>query len=423
MGILEQSPNRQAEPAKMSHAETLKALNGGKDYHHRWTPQPDSKNYLLETVDMRRSSWREEMGSPIVEIAQKSSLSAQRFIEHISEEMGNPEFDVESYCSTTLSIYRTLGVRVGDYYTWSYQDIVDAGISPQQYHDLIQRSAKHGGKIFAGWIAYGAKTVTKMGQDLEEFEKQALKLRQKGGVKMLKPLVHNLPQVYGSNTQEVFLPDYVELTTKAIDEFGTDAANWFFRILPTLIAVHKVNPFDLYQDVLDIVRDHGQNAAKNFLGGLHKNLGTLDGEQGEEAEERLRVAKEQYLRLRESAGQTSATFFSMRGMNLASNREMEKNSNSILNFKAKVTPELYGAVTWFGSRIWGMNLSHMLRLMGDFEDRHGTEKTIKEVQYAAGISRHGVSVVEFPPPHPEDVIDDWDNELPLTDPTEYFEVE
>ncbi len=395
------------QPIGMSYDQTVQDL---KDLSiNRWGYW-NPRSYLLDELrscdyglERYGNGWRPELGPFVVDLAKIAHLSAQRFLEHVHDDITkNPAFDVNAYGKTTLSIYRTLGKAVGDYYTLSYPNAINAGISPQAFHDFVQASARDGGKVFAKWMAWAATDVLAAGGNLEEFELAALKIREKGGVRLVKPFAQNASDMILARRQEVFMQDFEELSTNAIDTLGKDATYWLLRVLPKLVAKHKVNPFDFYQDMVDMATESGQVAVKQYLGGLSKNLETLGDAEGEGAQERLSTAYNSFVELRGTSGNTAAAFFAFRGLDMSTPAALQINERAIALFRKNAESKVFHATAWFGSKIDTMELPALLRLIGTYAREYGAEKAIEEVKYAAGVLRRGGFVAGFPVPHSRD---------------------
>ena len=383
------------------HQIELEVKNGGG-----W----DAKKYLkkeIERWDYNRR-WRSELGPFVVDLAQTSYLSAERFLEHVRDPLReNPDFDIKAYGNTSMLIYGKLGRNVGDYYTRSYPYVVGAGIdpekfpnfkglSPQAFHDFIQKCGIDGGREFARWMADASIAVLSAGGNLEEFEAVALKIREKGGAKLIKPLAQNAGEITLARKQEVFFQDFEELTLNAIDTLGKDATYWLLRALPTLVAKHKVNPFDFVHDMEEIAAKYGQITVRQYLGGLCKNLKTLGDVKEEEAQERLDTAHNAYQELIDACGKTASSFFAFRGLDLSSVAALQINQKSIALLKRRVKPKVFHATAWFGSKIETLELTALLGLVATYAEKHGAEQTVKELQYAAGAIRNGGFVAGFP---------------------------
>lgn len=373
----------------------------------------DSRRYLNE--ELRRwgdyRGWRSELGPFVVDLARISYLSAERFLEHIHEPLrNNPDFDIKSYGDTSMSIYEELGRNVGDYYTRSYPYVVGEGIdpekfpdfkglSPEEFHDFIQKCGVDGGREFARWMADASIAVLSAGGNLEEFEAFALKIREKGGAKLIKPLAQNAGEITLARRQEVFFQDFEELTLNSIDTLGEDATYWLLRALPTLITKHKVNPFDFVHDMEEIAAKYGQITVRQYLGGLCKNLKTLGDAKEEDAQERLDAARDAYQELIDACGKTASSFFAFRGLDLSSVAALQINQKSIAQLKRRARPKVFHATAWFGSKIETLEFTTLLGLVATYAEQYGAEQAVKELQYAAGAIRNGGFVAGFPIPH------------------------
>ena len=369
----------------------------------------DARKYFLSELRSWRNVWRQELGPTVLQVAKISYLSAQRFLEHASEDiLRNPRFDAEKYGTTTASIYRTLGRTVGDDYTRSYPYVVEGsgfveekgfqGLTPEQFEKFILESARDGGKIFAKWMAVAAPNIVP-GGNFKEFKEAALAIRKKGGTKLVKPFAQNARNLALARRQEVFSQDFEQLTIEAIDKLGKDATYWLLRVLPTLVTKHKVNPFDFVHDMEDMAENYGQRTVKQYLGGLCKNLKTLGEIQGEEAQERLDAARKAHQELIDTCGKTASTFFAFRGLDLSSVASLQINQRSIAVLKRRAKPKVFHATAWFGSKIETLELTTLLRLVTTYAEKQGVEQAVKELQYAAAAIRNGCFVAGFPIPH------------------------
>lgn len=299
---------------------------------------------------------------------------------------------------------------MGDYYTRSYPYVVGVGIDPEKFpnfkglspeklHDFIQKCGADGGREFARWMADASIAVLSAGGNLEEFKATALEIRKKGGAKLVKPFAQNAGEITLARRQEVFMQDFGELTLNAIDTLGKDATYWLLRALPTLVAKHKVNPFDFVCDMEEIAAKYGQITVRQYLGGLCKNLKTLGDAKEEEAQERLDTARNAYQELIDACGKTASSFFAFRGLDLSSVSSLQINQKSIALLKRRAKPKVFHAKTWFGSKIETLELTTLLGLVTTYAEKHGAEQAVKELQYAAAARRNGSFIAGFPIPH------------------------
>lgn len=378
-----------------------------------------------------RGLFSSKMGKRVIDVGTKHNVvSAERLIVNCSSLWQNPKFDFDEYSELVAKAYQRFGLRAGGYFSLSYEPIFNQGIAPKEYFDLVEGAVDNGGRIFAGWYAYGLPDVLEKKGDPLEFRFAAYRVNEGGGLKVAIPFILNAPRTLDEGG--IGLQNFARLSLKATKTLGKETASFIVRNMFDLDALgYTVEQFLL--DTQKLYDEKGEKAAFWYASGFtdllkHKkelermakrerngNIYILGDPEmhrwyslAEKHKEELREANvsfnpldfgKEYMRLLESVGKNAATFysFSTKKWNSWESEAPEQLKNfklipsKIVELHARVNKKVFNSAMWFVLKM-GHNpnsvIRHLEDTMTNFEE-FGEKEAIKALAYTAGIGRKG----------------------------------
>lgn len=294
-------------------------------------------------------------GERVLQAARMSMTAADRLINlfpDIYQKTGN--FD--TYSRLCLDALKQFGYQAGSSFIWSYGQMQNQGINPEDYFRDIGVAVDVGGKLFGGMFARTLPDVLKAGGKTQEFRSHSLRINRLGGLNIARPFIFNAAKMYKDQDRKI--EDYSAATIDALEGFGPDTKG-VYHFVENMVPLNNRFGYDparflsdskeVYQVGYETGRGDEQKAARavkwftrgmggfvyaakcleaktTHLQGIMKTESWFDFDGAEEkraaklvalnqlSEHAQRVSpdgfKEHYLRLLRDTNQTGATFLS-----------------------------------------------------------------------------------------------------------------
>ena len=390
----------------------------------RWRQDDASVELMCRLRSLEcKGLFSSKIGQRVIDMAEKyGSLSAERLIGNCNSLWQDPRFDFDKYGEVVGKAYQQFGSRAGSYFNLSYPAVFNLGIAPEDYFDLVNAAVESGGKVYAGWYAYGLPDVLKEKIDPSEFRSSAYVVYKRGGLKVAVPFILNAPKMLKKG--DIKLQDLTQLSVEITESLGKKTAQWVIKNMADLdMAGYSRDKFR--SDVQELNDTEGEKAAFWYAFGFtdllkHKRealerLGSLQQDTVNDEDYDKWIARQaddfnkknmkfnplnfgrEYVAILKAFGANAATFysFSTRGWDFLPRDLPEQLNNFMLipsritELHAKVNKKVFNSAMWFILKM-ERNPKNVVKHLEDtiikFEEA-GEKETIVSLAYTAGIGR------------------------------------
>jgi len=277
----------------------------------------NSSSGVKDGISMMMSSgyWNEGVQDQVERLATSfGMITAERYLETL-ERVLHPNGDkeiaagqIDEAYGTTLDVYRRAGKMAGAYFLMSYPMVNDR----EGFKDQVISARDSGGPHFASWFAYYTPDALVSGVPMDQFKTHSNIVKQRSSLKYAKEFMKNTPGAMSS----MGFADFTDAALDANERLDRHSA--FNSLLPIVV-------FGPQQDVIGNLADHTQNYGEKSAGWYSFGVRTIAAEaqrrrnlqihQPPRRVEQLDIPttldtyQASYVKVLESAGQTTAVFF------------------------------------------------------------------------------------------------------------------
>ncbi len=419
---------------KWDHLALSWAINSSVDKELWFTDFPELAMKMLDEVDISTASKIVKGAHYALWNIELNKIPPR---ERYTQEVNAPKiFDPVKYLSDCISVYKECGRLVTRSFVHVYGEVVDSGVTPDEFVALSKQSAKSVGRRVAQHVTYTIPDAVSGGIGGQEFVNATSliydQIRHKAERK-----VHTMKEVHGTLLnlvrQGMSIEDATADILETIEHSSKESVYWTIRVLPALYKPEDTDygKENFLQDITFLEKESSPKAAKWFaytIQGALSAASTLKYYRkryqnlAEDEERKVHIqnmlqaeaifnisqVRVDYKRLLDDHGQQAATMYALgltylfsRGTNEADEaRALNALPETLNKLKQSVPVKIFRSFLWNFPKLKQpmSKLESLGNSLVEICNIEGQERAMKILAYTAASVQRGATISGFMDP-------------------------